>query len=81
MRKNVTKDHLKAAFTEFGDIDEVAIAPDARGFGFVRFLSTHAVDRTMEKFREYEIVVQDVAVGVKVLKSDLPFLPKSVDEG
>lgn len=70
LRKNVTKAHLEAAFIEFGDIEEAAVASDARGFGLVRFLSPQSAHRTMNKFREGEIVVQDVAVMVKVLKSD-----------
>ncbi|KAI2506600.1 hypothetical protein MHU86_7810 [Fragilaria crotonensis] len=70
LRKNVTTAHLESAFREFGDLDEVAIASDARGFGLVRFLSPQSALRTMSAFREGEIVVQDVGVMVKVLKSD-----------
>lgn len=70
LRKNSTKSHLEAAFREFGDIDDAAVASAARGFGLVRFLSPQSANRTMNKFREGEIVVQDVAVIVKVLKSD-----------
>lgn len=70
LRKNVTKADLEVAFREFGDIDEMAVASMGRGLGFVRFMSPASVQRTMKKFREKEIVVQDVAVMVKVLKAD-----------
>lgn len=38
--------------------------------GLVRFKSLKAVNAAMSKFRTNEIVVQDVAVMIKVLKSD-----------
>jgi RNA recognition motif-containing protein len=72
LRKTVTTNHLETTFREFGDIDEAAVASDARGFGLVRFLSPQSAVRAMNTFRESEIVVQDVAVTVKVLKSDTP---------
>ena len=37
--------------------------------GILRFKTEQSVDRALEKFRTEEIVVQDVAVHVKVLKS------------
>lgn len=74
MRKNVTKSDLEVAFREFGDIDEAAVASMGRGLGLVRFVSTASVNRCMQKFRAQEIVVQDVAIMVKVLKADgVPF--------
>lgn len=36
--------------------------------GILRFKSNQAVDRAMQRFRAEEIVVQDVAVQVKVLR-------------
>jgi RNA recognition motif-containing protein len=74
MRKNVTKSDLEVAFREFGDIDEAAVASMGRGLGLVRFISTASVKRCMQRFRDKEIVVQDVAIMVKVLKADgVPF--------
>ena len=70
MRKNASKADLEKAFHEFGDLDNVAVASNARGFGMVRYVSPQAVLRVMNKFRQGEIVVQDVAVTLKVLKSD-----------
>jgi len=67
MRKTVTKQHVVSAFSEFGEIDDAAIAPGKRGFGIVRFQSPKSTQRAMEKFKKEEIVVQDVAVTVKVL--------------
>lgn len=67
MRKTVMASHLTKALREFGEIDEVAVASKQRGFGIVRFRQPKAVDRAMRKFRSNEIVVQDVAVQMKVL--------------
>jgi len=36
--------------------------------GILRFISNQSVDRAMSHFRTEEIVVQDVAVQVKVLR-------------
>jgi hypothetical protein len=38
------------------------------GTGILRFKANQSVGRAMKKFRKEEIVVQDVAVHVKVLK-------------
>lgn len=70
MRKTVTKIDLIAGFIEFGEIDNAAVSSNARGFGLVRFESPKAVQRALAKFRREEIVVQDVAVTIKVLSSD-----------
>lgn len=69
LRKNVTKSDLELTFREFGEIDEAAVASNSRGFGIVRFVSRTSTQETMKKFRLGEIVVQDVAVTVRVLKS------------
>jgi hypothetical protein len=45
------------------------------GTGILRFKANQSVGRAMKKFRREEIVVQDVAVHVKVLK------PGSVNGG
>lgn len=70
LRKNVTKSDLETTFSEFGPIDEAAVAARSRGFGLVRFISPQSVQRAMTKFIQKEIVVQDVAVMVRILKSD-----------
>lgn len=69
LRKNVTKSDLELTFREFGEIDEAAVASNSRGFGIVRFVSRTSAQETMKRFRLGEIVVQDVAVTVKLLKS------------
>jgi len=61
---------LVEAFEVFGDIEGAAIAPNNRGFGFVRFVSPKSVQRALERFRISEIEVQDVSVMIKSLKSD-----------
>jgi hypothetical protein len=68
MRKTVAAEDMMEAFREFGDISEAAVASNQRGFGILRFKTNKSVDRAMQKFRTEEIVVQDVAVQVKVLK-------------
>lgn len=60
------------AFKIFGKIEEAAIAPNNRGFGFVRFAKPSSVERAMRKYREYEIEIQDVSVSIKTLKSEQP---------
>jgi len=67
MRKMVTAADVIEAFREFGEIDDAAVASNQRGFGLVRFKNQKSVDRAMRKFLIEEIVVQDVAVQVKVL--------------
>jgi hypothetical protein len=67
MRKTVDASEMTAVFGEFGDIDEAAVASGQRGFGIVRFRSTQSVDRAMRRYRGGEIVVQDVAIQMKVL--------------
>jgi len=70
MRKTVTTRDLVAGFSEFGEIDDAAVSSNSRGFGLIRFESPKAVQRALEKFRREEIVVQDVAVTIKVLSSE-----------
>lgn len=67
MRKTVTSGHLTKVMREFGDIDVAAVASGARGFGIIRFRNPKSVDRAMRRYRDAEIVVQDVAVQMKVL--------------
>mmetsp|Transcript_30148 Transcript_30148/g.66295 ORF Transcript_30148/g.66295 Transcript_30148/m.66295 type:complete len:1079 (+) Transcript_30148:95-3331(+) len=75
MRKMVEGDDVIDAFKEFGEIEDAAVSPNARGFGLVRFVSPKSVLRALDKFRKEEIVVQDVAVMIRVLKSDDMLMP------
>ncbi|CAB9509252.1 expressed unknown protein [Seminavis robusta] len=68
MRKNVTAKKIIASFREFGEIDDVAVASNQRGFGLVRFKSPKSVDRALKKCKVSEIVVQDVGVTVRTIK-------------
>lgn len=67
MRKTVQAAELIKAMREFGDIDTAAVAPGLKGFGIVRFRHPKSVERAMRRYRTTEIVVQDVAVQMKVL--------------
>jgi len=69
MRKTVTKTDTIVAFREFGEIEDAAVSSNARGFGLVRFASPKSAQLAMRKFRKEEIVVQDVAVMVRSLRS------------
>lgn len=72
MPKTVTdRNTLIATFRQFGEIDNAAMASKARGFGLVRFRWSKSVNAVMQKHRHGEIVVQDVAVTVRVLKPDM----------
>ena len=72
MPKTVTdKRTLISTFREFGDIEDAAMASKSRGFGLVRFRWTKSVNAVMQKHRHDEIVVQDVAVTVRVLRPDM----------
>jgi len=67
MRKTVTATHMMKELREFGDIDTAAVASGQRGFGIVRFRNPKMVEEAMRKYRTAEIVVQDVAIQMKVL--------------
>jgi len=70
MRKTVNRNDMLDAFGEFGKIDYVSIASSSRGFGLVRFQSPSGVRKAIEKYqKDGEIVVQDVGVVVRELKS------------
>jgi len=70
MRMKVSKRDVYEAFEKFGEIDGVAVSSNARGFGLVRYRSAKYAQRALDHFRTGEIVVQDVAVMIKLLKSD-----------
>jgi len=69
MRKTVKTENMVAAMKEFGDIESAAVAPRPKGFGLVRYKSTRSVQRALEKVDTDEIVVQDVAVMVRLISS------------
>ncbi len=75
MRKGATAQDIINTFTEFGNVSVAAVAPNERGFGILRFINDESVDIAMKKFRKEEVVVQDVGVQLKVIKSG------SVDDG
>jgi hypothetical protein len=68
MRKTATAEDMVKAMREFGDIDVAAVASGRRGFGVVRFRRLKSVERALRRYQSGEIVIQDVAVQVKVLK-------------
>jgi len=69
MRKKAQKENVIEAFKAFGDIQDAAVAPKCRGFGLVRYKSPKSVQKALAKFKKEEIVVQDVAVMVRILSS------------
>ena len=69
MRKKATQTDMRRTFSVFGDIAIAAVAPNESGFGIIRFKSNNAVKRVMGKFRSEEIVVDDVAVQLIVIKA------------
>jgi RNA recognition motif-containing protein len=68
MRKKATENDIRKAFSVFGDVAIAAVAPNERGFGILRFTNDDAVDRAMKAFRTEEVVVEDVAVQLRVIK-------------
>jgi len=72
MRKTARTDDMLQAFQEFGEIENAAVAPADRGFGIVRYKNAKFAQRAVERFRTGEIVVQDVAVMIRILKSTEP---------
>jgi len=70
MRKKATSRHLLKALREFGEIEVAAVASGLRGFGIVRFRHSKCTDRAMFRYRSSEIVVQDVAVQMRVLTTN-----------
>ena len=71
LRKTATSKDIADTFREFGEIDVAAVALKQRGFGLVRFKHPRSVDRALRKTLMDEIVVQDVAVQLKVLGPDV----------
>merc|ERR1719379_2406231 len=73
MRKKATEADIRRTFSAFGDIVVAAVAPNEKGFGIVRYKSINAVNRAMSKFRNEEVVVEDVAVQLIVIKAGYNF--------
>lgn len=67
MRKTTDADQIVKVLQEFGDIDTAAVASGERGFGIVRYRHPKAVERAMRRYRNAEIVVEDVAIQMKVI--------------
>lgn len=70
MRKTARVEDLTRALREFGDVDVAAVASGFRGFGIVRFRRPKSVERAMRRYNTGEIVIQDVAVQMKILKAN-----------
>jgi len=69
MVKTCSKDDLVDVFKKLGGIQDAAVADNARGFGVICFKSPQSARKVMEIHRIEEIVVQDVAVRVQLLKA------------
>lgn len=67
MRKTVEASQIVKVLEEFGDIDTAAVASGERGFGIIRFRHPKSVERAMRRYRNAEIVVEDVAVQLKAI--------------
>jgi len=76
MRKKASEAEMRRTFGVFGDVTVAAIAPNERGFGIIRFKNNNAVIRLMGKYRTEDIVVEDVAVQLIVIKAG-----EAVDSG
>lgn len=68
MRKTIEASDMVKVLREFGDIDVAAVASGQRGFGLVRYRNSKSVEKAMRRYRDGEIVIQDVAVQMKVLQ-------------
>ncbi|VEU40438.1 unnamed protein product [Pseudo-nitzschia multistriata] len=68
MRKSTTEEDIRDTLGVFGDIAVAAVAPKQKGYGILRFTSDSAAERVMNRFRTEEIVLDDVAVQLIVIK-------------
>eukprot|EP00587_Corethron_hystrix_P002708 CAMPEP_0113307086 /NCGR_PEP_ID=MMETSP0010_2-20120614/6079_1 /TAXON_ID=216773 ORGANISM="Corethron hystrix, Strain 308" /NCGR_SAMPLE_ID=MMETSP0010_2 /ASSEMBLY_ACC=CAM_ASM_000155 /LENGTH=726 /DNA_ID=CAMNT_0000161885 /DNA_START=652 /DNA_END=2832 /DNA_ORIENTATION=- /assembly_acc=CAM_ASM_000155 len=68
MRKTTRVEKLRDVFNKLGDIEDVAVAQNERGFGVIRFKTPKSVKNVMKKYRNEEIVVADVAIVARELK-------------
>eukprot|EP00588_Corethron_pennatum_P023385 CAMPEP_0194331690 /NCGR_PEP_ID=MMETSP0171-20130528/56463_1 /TAXON_ID=218684 /ORGANISM="Corethron pennatum, Strain L29A3" /LENGTH=388 /DNA_ID=CAMNT_0039093253 /DNA_START=1180 /DNA_END=2346 /DNA_ORIENTATION=- len=67
-RKTCPRATFLHAFKKFGNIENGAVASGDRGFGVIRFKSSRSVQNVIDIYKKGEIVVQDVAVSIKILK-------------
>lgn len=67
MRMSIEASVIVTALDEFGDIDTAAVASGERGFAIVRFRNPKAVEKALRQYRDEEIVIEDVAIQMKVL--------------
>ncbi|KAL9182880.1 hypothetical protein ACHAXT_004159 [Thalassiosira profunda] len=58
---------LVETFAPFGDIVDASVAPQYRGFGFVRFVRAKSVDDVLKQHERSAIEIQDVAVTIHCL--------------
>lgn len=58
---------LVTTFEQFGEIVDASIAPQNRGFGFVRFLQSESVEAVLYEQKVSEIEIEDVAISIKTL--------------
>jgi len=68
MRKTVSTSQMMSVMSKFGAIDAAAVASNQRGFGIVRYRNKTSVDKALKDYRSTEIVIQDVAIQMKVLR-------------
>ncbi|GAX15027.1 hypothetical protein FisN_12Lh277 [Fistulifera solaris] len=68
MRKTIEASDMVKVLREFGDLDVAAVASGQRGFGLVRYRNSKSVEKALRRYRDGEIVIQDVAVQMKVLQ-------------
>lgn len=68
MRKTIEASDMVKVLREFGDIDVAAVASGQRGFGLVRYRNSKSVEKALRRYRDGEIVIQDVAIQMKVLQ-------------
>lgn len=69
MAKKADTEKLRNGFEEFGEIEGSAVA-EGKGFGIVRFKSPKYAIRAMEKYHSDYILVEDVAVVVRMLEPE-----------
>jgi hypothetical protein len=67
MRMSIDASVIVSVLDEFGDIDTVAVASGERGFAIVRFRNPKSVERALRRYRNDEIVIEDVAIQIRVL--------------
>jgi len=67
MMKTGRLETMRAALGIYGDIDTAALASRERGFGILRYRSSKSADRAMRRYRKGEVVIENVAVQIKVL--------------